>query len=295
MPIYTISYLIKNKIVNINYFEAVDDAAAEIEQEERARYTDKPEGLSIEIARSELGIMKHYLRMARPQIGGSGYMSVEGPGPYYSYEESHHHPLPHDAVSLSTSMNQLTLLVRNLKDIFTVVEPNQGTIQAYGPLIRNTLLLAAMDFENECKGVLRANNYVSPNTYWKTEDYVKLCSALRLEEYEISLGFYSAVAPRRPFSGWNAQAPTQSLPWYAAYNAVKHDRENAISQATVAAAIDAVMACAIMLAAEYRLIGSWKDQIGDFFHFVQAPNWPAEQRYIYQEDSSPWTAVPYNF
>ena len=40
-------------------------------------------------------------------------------------------------------------------------------------------------------------------------------------------------------------------------NAVKHDRENAFSKATLENAIDAITACAIMLVAEYSLIPSW--------------------------------------
>lgn len=60
----------------------------------------------------------------------------------------------------------------------------------YGHLIRNTLLLAAMEFENECKGVLSANGYTpaaNPNR-WTTGDFVKALQPLRLTEYEVQLG-----------------------------------------------------------------------------------------------------------
>jgi hypothetical protein len=221
---------------------------------------------------------------------------MPGPGPLFKMEENAQPPLPHDAVSMSSSVNQLTILVRNLEEIFRSIEPSQANMQTYGHLIRNTLLLAAMEFENECKGVLTANGY-SPapaNARWSTADFVKVLSPLRLQEFEVDLSFYPALASRKPFQGWNIPAPTQSLLWYDAYNAVKHDREREFHRATLEAAIDAVTACAIMLAAEYRATWSWRDQIGGFFSFVKSPEWAPTQRYIFCRPGG-WQSIQFPF
>lgn len=71
----------------------------------------------------------------------------------------------------------------------------------YGHLIRNTLLLAAMEFENECKGVLVANNYVPPGgPRWNTTDFVKVLGPLRLQEYEVHLNFLPSCYPTQSIS-----------------------------------------------------------------------------------------------
>jgi len=212
-------------------------------------------------------------------------------------EENADRPLPHDAVSLSSSLNQLTVLVRNLEEIFRSIEPTQANMHVYGHLIRNTLLLAAMEFENECKGVLSANGYIPPSASgrWSTVDFIKVLGPLRLQEFEVNLSFYPAIASRKPFQGWNANAATQSLSWYDAYNAVKHDREREFHRATIESAIDAVTACAIMLAAEYRVIWSWQDQIGGFFSFIKNPEWRPEQRYVFHPNAGGWQSVHFAF
>jgi len=235
--------------------------------------------------------------MARPQIGFGTYIGLPAPGPLFKTEENGQPPLPHDAASMSSSMNQLTILVRNLEEISRSIEPSQANMQAYGHLIRNTLLLAAMEFENECKGVLAANGYVptSGPTRWSTADFVKVLTPFRLQEFEVKLSFYPAIVPRKPFQGWNIQDPIKSLKWYDAYNAVKHDREREFHHATLEAAIDAVAPCAIMLAAEYRVIYSWRDQIGGFFSFMKSPEWAPTQRYTFRPDGGGWQSIQFTF
>jgi hypothetical protein len=295
MPTYiAISNVNGNERV-ADVFEADDDqdSNAKFRQKKLDQY-DGPQCYTTH-KRAEVDALKYYPRMARPQIGFSSYLSSQAPGPLFNVEENAQPPLPHDAVSMSSSLNQLTILVRNLEEIFRSVEPSQGNMQVYGHLIRNTLLLAAMEFENECKGVLKANGYV-PKGQWTTKHFVKVLSPLRLQEYAVDLAFYPAISSRKPFQSWNGQVPTQSLTWYDAYNDVKHDRESKFQRATIKAAINAVTACAIMLAAQYRVIWSWKEQIGGFFSFTQSPQWLPTQRYVfYPDDAGGWKAIYFSF
>ena len=281
----------------IGNFDAEDDqdSLVKLPQNIPGQYNGLQHAITCQ--RCEIDALKYYPRMARPQLGFDSYINMPGLGPLFKMEENAQRPLPHDAVAMSASLNQLTILVRNLEDIFRSVEPSLANLQVYGHLIRNTLLLAAMEFENECKGVLRANGYVpgSNNARWTTVDFVKVLAPLRLREYAVDLAFYPAIPRRNPFHNWNAQAPTQSLSWYDAYNAVKHDREHEFHRATLEAAIDAVTACAIMLAAQYRLIWNWKDQVGGFFNFVESPNWLPTQRYVFRRGFGRWNAVSFDF
>jgi hypothetical protein len=203
-------------------------------------------------------------------------------------------PLPDDAVSRSASVNQLTVLVKDMEEVFRSVEPHPNNMKTFGHRIRNVLLLAAMEFENECKGLLSANTY-TPAGKWSTVDFVKVLAPLRLDEFEVELPFYPEVPPRKPFQGWSPLAPTQNLGWYDAYNAVKHDREHEFRRATLETAIDALMACAIMLTAQYRIIRTWRDQIGEFFYFKSIPAWSPIQCYVYDPNPGVWQSVRFKF
>jgi len=299
MPIYTIVLTVSTRETEEGLFEANDDthAATEYLNHIPQRYQGVQHQFSFR--RCTFDALEYHPRMARPQLGTSSFINMPGPGPLYIMAENNQMTLPHNAASLSSSVNQLSVLVENLKKILYSVEPDQNNMNVYGHTIRNTLLLAAMDFENECRGVLSANGYVPPGgpDRWSTTDFVKVLQPLRLAEFEVRLRHYPSIPARFPFANWNAQAATQSLPWYHAYNAVKHNREANFSRGTVEHAVDAVTGCAIMLAAQYRNIRNWRDQIGDFFHFDDYPAWPIEQRYVnwIRPNRQQWAAVPYNY
>ena len=52
-------------------------------------------------------------------------------------------------------------------------------------------------------------------------DYVLLCEPLRLKAWAVRMPLYPRHREIRPFAGWDAERPTQSLPWYQAYNGTK--------------------------------------------------------------------------
>lgn len=81
---------------------------------------------------------------------------------------------------------------------------------------------------------------------------------------------------RRPFELWEAGDSTQTLPWYAAYNAVKHDRETEFSQARLEHLFDSIAAVAIMLQAQF---GTDRVQLGSLT-CVASPVWSIKEYYI---------------
>jgi hypothetical protein len=137
---------------------------------------------------------------------------------------------------VQTSRGQVVALREQLERIFRTVQPLEENYKTYGHDIRDLLILAATEVEAHWKGVLKANGIEGEST----RDYVKLLPVLKLNKYAIQLPFYPWLGAVRPFENWVPNPSSQSLSWYDAYNAVKHNREENFSRATLLNAIQAV-------------------------------------------------------
>lgn len=200
---------------------------------------------------------------------------------------------PQNARALAHLDVQLELFSDTIKRILRHVEPIDAHLSVFGHEIRNLLLLASTEVEAQWKAILKANGYgfqvdargVERAT---TSDYVKLLPVLRLREYASCLPYTPDLAPRAPFASWVASQPTQSLAWYSAYNAVKHDREAQFSQARLEHAIDAVLACEILRKAQFY--------VAPIFEHVSQPRWKGEDYYVVGfggvsgKDELPWAS-----
>lgn len=150
---------------------------------------------------------------------------------------------------------------RRLQEVFLYLEPGGSNLQAYGHETRNLLILACTAVESAWRGALRENGYErrNPTTgavveerFWNAQaDYQQCLAAMRLGDWAVRIAGRDQLGDLRPFAGWNGHTP---LPWYAAYNAAKHDMENALSRATLQACVDACAALAIMIWAQF---GTW--------------------------------------
>jgi len=235
--------------------------------------------------------------------------TVLKPGEYYARMarpiDQHPHEAPgwspgtqHEADVMAIARGQLTALMRQLDRICQTVHPTQATFAAFGHDIRNLLILACTEVESHWRGVLIANGVTRDR--FSTNDYVKLCAAMRLDSYAVSFPSYPWLAPVSPFAGWGTTGkPSQELGWYGAYNAVKHNRETEFERGTLEQAFAAVTACAIMMVAEYGIpagLGQ-SSELRTFFNFSATPTWPLSEVYIYPygEGHGDWTAVIYPF
>lgn len=157
-----------------------------------------------------------------------------------------------ESANIAASSGQLTALKNQLEAICRTVQPSEKNFVAYGHDIRNLLILACTEVEAQWVGILNANGYKQKSL--TTNDYVKLVRAMRLNEYEVGFPYFPDLEPIKPFGRWSETGkPTQDLQWYAAYNAVKHDRESNFYQATLRNTIEAIAACYVMLVAQYGL------------------------------------------
>jgi hypothetical protein len=198
---------------------------------------------------------------------------------------------------IAIALGQLTALTRQLDRICQTVHPTEQTFGTFGHDIRNFLILACTEVETHWRGVLVAN-HVDKNNY-STVDYVKLRTAMRLDEYAVTFPSYPWLAAIKPFESWSDTSPTRSLLWYDAYNGVKHNRENEFERATLRHAFEAVTACAIMVVAQFGLyFDNWRrSELQSFFQFSGLPGWPLSDLYIYPYSETPtdWSPIPFNF
>jgi hypothetical protein len=182
--------------------------------------------------------------------------------------------------ALIATLNQMRSLVGMLDEVFQSVHPAAENMDCYGAATRNLIILACTECEAQWRAVLLANGY--PQLRPTTSDFVKLMPAMRLDKYCVTLRHAPWLAPVAPFKGWATAAPTQSLPWYNDYNAVKHDRETAFDRATLANAISAVAAVWIMVAAQFGGRGMREfDDLSRYFQLVQVPTWRYSDVYTY--------------
>lgn len=171
--------------------------------------------------------------------------------------------------------------MRQLDRICQTVHPTPATFASFGYDIRNLLILACTEVESHWCGVLAANGVKGDRL--STNDYVKLCPAMRLGAYAVSFPSYPWLSPVIPFAGWGTTGkPTQELAWFDAYNSVKHDRETQFERGTLEQLLAAVSACAVMMFAQFGLLGGFgqRTELRSFFHFNSVPSWPLSDVYV---------------
>jgi hypothetical protein len=234
----------------------------------------EPSGSERQFVAMNLGPGQYYPRMARPLA-----LAVQPSlwSPNGSTDRSH----------IAGAQNQLNSLTRQLEAICRVVQPSPLTLNVYGHEIRNLLILAATEVEMHWRGILVANGLVRES--YATTHYVKSADPLRLREYRVSFYPFPDIAATQPFLGWAPEKPTASLGWYAAYNGVKHNRENEFAKATLERVFEALAACVVMLVAQFGRTALTSD-LSIFFE-IEEPDWPLEEMYLSPEDGHHWTSI----
>lgn len=145
---------------------------------------------------------------------------------------------------LCRSKRDLGILIQKLQEILLYVEPSPEGLKTYSHKIRELLILACTELESSFKFYNLGNNE-------KTSDYIKILSMVDLGKHHLSLVGYTNPYKCSPFKNWDEQNPTKSLPWYDAYNQVKHHKDSSFPLATLENCINAIAANIIMFAIRY--------------------------------------------
>ena len=147
-------------------------------------------------------------------------------------------------VELFHAKRDLGILIQKLQEILLFVEPSESGVQAYSHKIRELLFLSCSDLESTLKKYQFGKNE-------RMKDYIEILKYVDLTKYKISLVGYANPYKCSPFENWNVDKPAKSLPWYEAYNKLKHDREKNFHLATLENCINAIAANLILFAARY--------------------------------------------
>jgi hypothetical protein len=90
--------------------------------------------------------------------------------------------------------------------------------------------------------------------------YRKVDASHHLSSYAVMLPIWNGTSPiLKPFEPWKAwrgrsmpQGTKVSLPWYQAYNASKHDRQDEFKKANFGMLMDAVAGLLVLISSQFR-------------------------------------------
>jgi hypothetical protein len=249
---------------------------------------ERPDG-SLPIHELKVAPGHYFPRIARHTVSGPSSPTRQGWQPSWAGNEN----------AIASAKVQLSTLVRQLERVCETVHPEEPNLEAYGYDIRNLLILACTEVESHWVAILKANGVSGGR--WTTRNYVGLKDAMKLNEYAILFPDYPWIEPVAPFKSWEERAPTSTLPWYDAYNAAKHDRENQLKRASLRFVFDAVAACAIMIVAQFGEVFGFDLRTSGrprtFFWIRSAPNldWADCYAETFENGNGEWTPVNYPF
>lgn len=198
---------------------------------------------------------------------------------------------------IAVSRGQMQFLTAQLQRICQTIHPVPETFGAYGHEIRNLLILACTEVEAQWRGVLKASGYDKGRGNWSTKHYMRLEPAMRLCEYVVAFPAFPWLEPITPFADWQSpDGSSAALPWYSAYNGVKHNREGEFERGTLRSAFEAVSACLVLLCAQFGTDSILRapSELDEFYH-VESPAWPATDIYYPPYDGGGWKATAYPF
>lgn len=177
---------------------------------------------------------------------------VKYPGVYYPRMMRENLRFTHRGPSFLQDMRAYQNIQSSLDNLFNFIEPVEINLTTYGHKIRELLILACTEVEYLLLKTLTENGYQEKSRY-STWDYIKCRDVLKLNKYETKLIQYSDLKVFAPFKDWSNEKgkTTESIPWYDAYNRVKHNRNDNISHANLEHLLDAISAIHILLESQY--------------------------------------------
>jgi hypothetical protein len=170
-----------------------------------------------------------------------------------------------DSSVISEAGVALSLLLSRFDDVAQFIQPDARNLSVFSHQLRELLILACTEVETSLRGVLATSKKsITHETRLTTNDFYRVCDPLFLREYSLELRHYPSLPKIRPFLEWDERKPTKSLGWYDAYNAVKHDRANALHLATMKHCIEALAAASAVYCSQYSIPmgGDWMHEPG---------------------------------
>jgi hypothetical protein len=184
---------------------------------------------------------------------------------------------------------ELEIIVHDLEQCFNVTSPFEDNYSAFGIFYEKLIYFACIGVESLLRKILEDNGHTC--RWMSMSSFVKLEPYLHLAEYSVRIDQYPWLPPIQPFDGWTASAPSQSLPWFQAYNVLKHDKRKSETLASMRHALSSAAAYYIL---SYAVFGTnlFPGYISDriYFHLHATPKWAVHEYYFKADDNS-WTPM----
>lgn len=192
----------------------------------------------------------------------------------------------------SNLLRQLEIVLDDLDEVFKVIAPQiENPEKVYGHGIRNIIILACTEVDSIMQSILVKNRVEPYGKFFNMNDYYKLLKGLKLDEYTLSFYRYGEVGEITPFSKWKTEG---NLPWYVAYNNVKHNREEFFSDANITNAIYSIIAFAIIMMAKYGYRNDlWNEKVGRVIRIDKEPQWDLSDFYLQSSDNDSLVTYPF--
>lgn len=138
-------------------------------------------------------------------------------------------------------------LVRYLEN----VEPADANLGTYSLRSADLLVRTCVEVEANLTAILRANTYTKTGNLNMAADYFKVEKSHFLSQFAVQFPYWDgSQRTRQPFVAW-ANGSYAQLPWYGAYNNVKHDRAERLQLATFQQLTDAWCGLVAILTAQF--------------------------------------------
>lgn len=235
-----------------------------------------------------MGINKPFHRNYRGMVQGPN--SGHSDGAYISD--------PKYANSPQHYIRAFLLIQSDLQKLFEYIEPSDEGLKAFSYRIHELFMRTCIEIEANFKAILRENKYTPEKDKYKhsiynMNIYKKINVTHHLAAYQVSLPIWNGE--RKPFAPFQRWSEDKSLPWYSAYNASKHDRQDKFKKANLENLLEAVAGLLILLSSQFRrndfsptlprlLISpgdpnGFNEAIGQFFEIKFPDNWKDEEKY----------------
>jgi hypothetical protein len=147
-------------------------------------------------------------------------------------------------------------ITSDLLKLCEYVEPCTANAAVFSHRTFELFLRTCTELENLWKYILRDHKHPGPEGNWNIHIFqdVERLYGLSLSNKEVSFVYWKPDPIRywKPFDSWLTRRPGQTLlPWYNAYNLVKHDRDVNFHEASLGNLITSVAALHIGLQAAF--------------------------------------------
>ncbi|MCM5511632.1 hypothetical protein [Vibrio sp. SCSIO 43169] len=243
-----------------------------------------------------MSIGKPFHRNVRAMVNGpnSGYSSWA----YIVDKDYSHNPTHY--------IRAFMMLQDDLQQVFEFVEPSDTNLNTHSFRIHELLMRTCIEIEANFRAILKENIYTPldkkgkprKEEYWNIVDFKKVDKTHRLSSYKVQYPVWDGTHFMfEPFKDWMSD---NSLSWYKAYNASKHDRHDNFRQASFKNLLNAFAALQILITAQFNTESfsatrsfdvttdsyhTLSSGIGDYLLIDFPSDWPEEQKYSFDWSS----------